>query len=77
MPLPRMAKTSNAGRNCEMKVGDIICRKDIPQVQFRIIGTTPDWQGYWDVKPLKKYRGVGQMKKPMVAKDDERWVVLK
>jgi len=55
----------------------VIARKDMPEVQCRIIGTNKKWTDFWDIEVIGIYRSLfGKRKRGMVAKDDDRWEVV-
>lgn len=64
-----------------MKIGDIIARKDMPQLKEKIVGESKDWNA-WEVislwtSPFKEDRK--RYKKgsiSLVFKDDDRWFVV-
>jgi hypothetical protein len=58
-----------------MKIGDIICRKDMPQMQFKIIGENKGWNA-WVVMPAMKYEGFNK-KEGLIQKNDERWKICR
>jgi len=59
-----------------MKIGDIIQRKDMPQIWVRIIGENDKWDA-WIVELVTQKRGMGKMKEGMVMKNDDRWEIVK
>lgn len=56
-----------------MKIGDIIARKDMPRIRYRIVGDAKEWADFWAVELLGNSRGL--MQAGIIAKDDERWDV--
>jgi hypothetical protein len=47
--------------------------------KFRILGENKTFPDMWNVEPMEAYRGFGHRKKDnqMIAKDDDRWTVVK
>lgn len=62
------------------KIGDLISRKDMPSLQFRIISeSSKSWKGSWLVEFLGKVAWLGHKRTAnlLVFKDDDRWQVIK
>ena len=66
-----------------MKVGDIIARKDMPQLKCKIVGeqNKGKWGDIWYVEemwvsPFKEDRK-RRKRGGFIYKDDERWFVVK
>lgn len=57
-----------------MNKGDIIARKDMPQVKYRITGENKKHPDFWNVAVETPYPGL--LKRGMIAKDDDRWEVF-
>jgi len=63
----------------KFKVGDIICRKDMPSIRYQIIvgtSTASEFHNMWVVKLVSSRMGMGKTT-GMIAKDDDRWEVVK
>lgn len=56
-----------------MKVGDIIYRKDIPSLLFRIVDENKEMKAWLVISFQKKGMGKGE---GLVFKDDNRWKVF-
>ena len=59
-----------------MKLGDIIHRKDMPDIYCKIVGENKKWD-MWVVEIVSSNIGFRNIKKRLIAKDDERWEVVK
>lgn len=56
-----------------MKIGDLIHRKDMPHIIYRIIGRSGDWHA-WKIEIVTNPKGLH--KAGLVDMDDERWEVV-
>jgi len=58
----------------KMKIGDLIARKDLLHIIYRIVSENEKWNA-WNVKIVSDPKGLH--KEGMVFKDDDRWTVVK
>jgi hypothetical protein len=54
-----------------MKIGDIIYRKDMPQILYRVVGNDRK-RKMWEVELVSSRKG-HSVYKGLIAKGDERW----
>jgi len=65
-----------------MKIGDMIARKDMPQLKCKIVGESDDWGGIWYVEELyvswfaEDRKRQKKKSKLFITKDDDRWFVV-
>ena len=57
-----------------MKVSDLIARKDMSSILYKVTGENADWKDCWDVELFSQAKGV--MKAGMIDKDDDMWKVV-
>jgi len=61
----------------KMKIGDVIARKDMPSLPYRIIGEHKEWDA-WIVNNLRVDLPKNVViSKGLVWKDDNRWEIVK
>lgn len=53
-----------------MKIGDMIRRKDMPSIIYKIVGRNPEWHA-WKVELVSKTKGVHRQ--GFIDVDDDRW----
>ena len=41
-----------------MKIGDIVFRRDMPMLKFRITGENEHFPDMWNVEPIRFYKGL-------------------
>ena len=61
-----------------MKVGDLIHRKDMPDIHYRILGESDKWKDMWSVELITFDRKSRlSVEQGMIDKDDARWEIVK
>lgn len=65
-------------RSEPLKIGDIIARKDMPQLLCQIVGENEEWD-MWVVRSLMDGLVKRRLlrRRGMIAKDDDRWYVVR